>query len=181
MITRDENGYEIKPKEWFNGLSSDPGASLTDPRAVPEECRKFSESIKNDENFYNSITYQQTIDFIDKHYCYFAVPFKCGDITYEPNVKTGAAKIFSFGLMTQMTKDQTLRLFGEYYRDLKPTDDRPNVKNFIDYGWNGISFSSGLAIVSKQQAYDDTESALSTQAIIEGETLWDIDSDSWIP
>ena len=31
-LERDDQGYEIKPKEWFNGLSIDPGASLTDPR-----------------------------------------------------------------------------------------------------------------------------------------------------
>ena len=42
--------------------------------------------------------------------------------------------------------------------------------------------SSGLAIVSKLQAYDDTESAMATQAVLEGKTDgWDADSDSWIP
>jgi len=27
-IKRDENGYEIKEKDWFNGLSLDPGPSV---------------------------------------------------------------------------------------------------------------------------------------------------------
>ena len=180
-IARDDKGYEIKPKEWFNGLSVDPGASLTDPRAVPLECKSFAEKIKSNDDMSKTLTYQDTIDFIDKHYTYFAVPFQCGDISYEPNVKTGAAKIFSFGLMTQMNEEQTLRLFGEYYRDLKPEDDRPNMRNFLKYGWRGIAFPSGLAIVSKLQSYDDTESALATQAIVEGENSWDVNSDSWIP
>lgn len=178
-VQRDAQGYEIKPKDWFNGLSMDPGASLTDARAVPPECREFVEKIKKNEI---TVTYQETIDFLDKHYDYFEVPFKCGDISYEPNVKKGAAKIFSFGLMTKMSVDETLRLFGEYYRDLTPDGtDRPNIRNFIKYGWPGVTFDRGLAIVSKLQAYDDTDTALKTQAVIEGETGWDEDSDSWIP
>jgi hypothetical protein len=48
-------------------------------------------------------------------------------------------------------------------------------------GWSGISFGNGLAIASKLQAYDDTDSAFATQASIEGEAGWDADSDSWIP
>ena len=100
MITRDENGYEIKPKEWFNGLSSDTGASLTDPRAVPEECRKFSESIKNDENFYNSITYQQTIDFIDKHYLGWLIR-----LVYNPKLYFGRI-LFSFKLFLIVFKNK---------------------------------------------------------------------------
>lgn len=69
-VARDEKGYEIKPRDWFNGLSLDPGASLTDPRAVPPECKKFAEDIKA-----NKIqpSLKEVIEFIDKHYEYFAV------------------------------------------------------------------------------------------------------------
>ena len=81
-----------------------------------------------------------------------------------------------------MNEQQTLRLFGEYYRDLTPNgSDHQNIRNFIKYGWPGVTFNSGLAIISKLQAYDDTETALATQATIEGEVGWDPLSDSWIP
>jgi hypothetical protein len=69
-LQRDENGYEIKPKDWFNGLSLDPGGSLTDPRAVPPEAREFAEKIKADTI---DTTYQSSIDMINKHYNYFEV------------------------------------------------------------------------------------------------------------
>ena len=69
-IKRDANGYEIKPKDWFNGLSLDPGGSLTDPRAVPEEPRKFAEAVKSGSK---KPSFQETIDMIDKHYNYFEV------------------------------------------------------------------------------------------------------------
>ena len=34
-----EDGYLIKPRDWFNGLSADPGDSLADPRAMPPVCK----------------------------------------------------------------------------------------------------------------------------------------------
>eukprot|EP01038_Epipyxis_sp_PR26KG_P004930 gene4930-6898_t len=183
MIERDSQGYEIKSKDWFNGLSVDPGASLTDPRAVPPECKEFVQKIRSDEQFAKELTYKKTIEFLDKHYNYFEVPFSCGENINPAKVNTGAAKIFSFGLMTKLTESETLKLFGEYYRELAPNgDDHKNIRNFIKFGWRGVSFGSGLAIVSKLQAYDDTESAMKTQAVIEGKgTGWDADSDSWIP
>lgn len=69
-LQRDELGYEIKPRDWFNGLSTDPGASLTDPRAVPPACKEFAEQIKSNTR---QVTLAETIKFIDEHYNYFAV------------------------------------------------------------------------------------------------------------
>jgi hypothetical protein len=179
VIQRDEKGYEIKPVDWFNGLSMDPGASLTDPRAVPPECRQFAEDIKSGKK---EVSLQESVAFIDQHYDYFAVPFTVGDIENKANENTNIAKILSFALMTKMDEDQTLRLFGEVYRNLSPNgNDHLNIRNFKKYGWNRVIFKAGLAIVSKLQAYDDTESALATQATIEGESGWDANSDSWIP
>mmetsp|Transcript_22985 Transcript_22985/g.38474 ORF Transcript_22985/g.38474 Transcript_22985/m.38474 type:complete len:216 (+) Transcript_22985:67-714(+) len=177
-VLRDEQGYEIKPREWFNGLSVDPGASLTDPRAVPPECREFAEAIKTGKE----TTLDETLTLLDKHYDYFEVPFTCGEVTNQPNENKGSAKILSFGLMTGMTEEQTLSLFGEVYRDLSPDgQDHQNVRNFAKFGWAKVVFGSGLAIISKLQAYDDTDTALATQATIEGGDNWDLNSDSWIP
>lgn len=110
------------------------------------------------------------------------VPFTCGDVVNKPNENTGSAKIFSFGLMTKMTEEQTLRMFGEVYRDLDPSGtDHQNIRNFVRLGWSGVTFSSGLAILSKLQSYDDTDTAFSTQASITGGADWSTDADSWIP
>jgi len=178
-VQRDEKGYEIKPRDWFNGLSLDPGASLTDPRAVPPECKKFAEDVKSG-SLQPSLA--ESISFIDKHYDYFAVPFSCGEVVNPANTNTGSAKIFSFGLMTRMSKEQVLRLFGEVYRNLSPNgSDHQNIRSFVKNGWPGVVFSSGLAIVSKLQAYDNTDDALATQSTIAGSNSWGFDSDSWIP
>lgn len=110
------------------------------------------------------------------------MPFVCGEVKNEPNVNVGSAKILSFGLMTGMSEEQTLRLFGEVARDLTADGtDHANVRNFKKLGWSKVVFSSGMAIISKLQAFDDTESAMATQSIIEGGDAWDLDSDNWMP
>ena len=73
----DSQGYIIKPRDWFNGLSLDPGGSLTDPRAVPPVMKEFAEKIKNGGEVSN---FAETIKLIDEHYTYFAVPFTCGEL-----------------------------------------------------------------------------------------------------
>jgi len=76
-------------------------------------------------------------------------------------------------------------LFGEHYKDVlaNPSgNDHPNIRNFMKLGWGSVTFPTGLAIISKLQAYDDTDSAFATQSSIEGkENSWDTDSESWIP
>ena len=72
---------------------------------------------------------------IDKHYDYFEVPFSVGDLKSQPGENKGSAKIFSFGLMTQMNEEQTLKLFGEIYTGLDPNGvDHENIRNFMNYG-----------------------------------------------
>jgi hypothetical protein len=119
-LAKDALGYEIKPRDWFNGLSTDPGNSLADPRAVPPVCKEFAEKVKAGAD----VTFAETIKLIDTHYDYFAVSFTNGDIVNKANENTGSAKIFSFALMTRMDETATLRLFGEIYRDLKRKSNR---------------------------------------------------------
>ena len=78
----DSQGYIIKPRDWFNGLSGDPGASLTDPRAVPPAMKEFAERIKNGGDV---ATFAETISQIDENYDYFAVPFQVGDLKSAAN------------------------------------------------------------------------------------------------
>ena len=84
--------------------------------------------------------------------------------------------------MTKMDEKSTLKLFGEIYRDLTPDGvDHPNIRAFQKLGWSGVQFLTGLAIISKLQAFDDTDSAYATQISLEGEGEWDVNSDSWMP
>lgn len=177
-LLKDDKGYVIKSRDWFNGLSVDPGDSLADPRAVPPIAKDFAEKVKGGAE----VTLKETLTLIDDNYEYVAVTFANGDIVNQPNENMGSAKVFSFGLMTQMDEKATLALFGEVYRNLDPNGtDHQNIRNFLKYGWSKVVFSNGLAIVSRLQAYDDTDAAMKTQSVISESSSWDTESDSWIP
>lgn len=178
----DSQGYLIKTKEsgWFNGLSTNPGDSLSDPRSVPPEAVAFADKIKSG----TEVTFSETMSIIDEHYFYFEVPFYNGELENKANENIGSAKIFAFGLMTKMTKDQCLLMFGEHYKsvlDNPSGSDHQNIRTFQKSGWDGINFERGLPISSKLQAGDDTDSVFSSQAQNEGEGDWSFESDSWIP
>lgn len=67
--------------------------SLTDPRAIPAEASEFAQKIKEGSK---ASSLDETLQLIDKHYDYFAVPFSNGELLNEPNVNTGSAKIFRY-------------------------------------------------------------------------------------
>lgn len=92
-VGKDDKGYDVKAREWFNGLSSDPGDSMNDPRAVPPAAKAFADQVKKG----TQVTFKETMAMIDEHYDYFEVPFTCGELTNKPKENTGSAKIFSFG------------------------------------------------------------------------------------
>jgi len=59
--------------------------------------------------------------------------------------------VFAFGQIHQLTKLQTLTLFGEHYRDVVATpqgDDHQNIRQFMQHGWDGVLFSQ-LALTLK--------------------------------
>ena len=176
----DDKGYLIKEKDWFNGLSTNPGDSLNDPRSVPPPAREFAEKVKNGAE----VAFKETMDIIDTHYTYFEVPFKNGDMVNAANENVGSSKIFSFALMTNMDEETTLRLFGEHYRNVLENPegtDHANIRNFMKVGWTAISFDRGLSIVSNLTAGDNTDDVMNTQVVVEGDAEWDPMADSWIP
>jgi hypothetical protein len=176
----DSQGYLVKTREsgWFNGLSTNPGDSLSDPRAVPPPAKAFAEKVKSGIN----VTFEEAIALIDEHYLYISVPFQNGDVSNAAGENTDVAKILAFGLITQMNKEQTLSCFGDAYRKLsKEGNDHENIRAFTKNGFDGVVFDRGIPISSKLQSGDDTDSVMDTQAYNEGEGEWGFDSDSWLP
>ena len=107
--------------------------------------------MSNIENFLNKvksnpelITFQETIEIIESNYNFTPTTFKNGNQTNNAGENNGSCKIFTFAKMHQLEKNQTLALFGSYYFDdvLKNPDgnDHQNIRNFMDFGWDGISF-----------------------------------------
>jgi len=89
-------------------------------------------------------TFEATIAVIDAHYDFTPTAFRNGDLQNEARQNNGSCKIFSFAKMHNLTPEQTLHCFGNYYRNdvLKhPQElDHLNIRNFIKTAWQGIVF-----------------------------------------
>lgn len=104
----------------------------------------FIEKIQND----IPVTFNETVSVISDHYLYTATEFSNGLgehlLVNEAGTNEGSCKIFAFAALQQLDQQQTLNLFGDYYR-LDVLNDphgtgHQNIRNFIADGWAGISF-----------------------------------------
>jgi HopJ type III effector protein len=109
----------------------------------------FLEKLKNTPE---SLEFADMISTVDANYDFTQTAFHNGDAYNEAGKNSGSCKLFSFAQMHHLTKEQTLACFGAYYRVyvLENPDgtDHQNIRNFIQYGWEGIAFE-GEALVLK--------------------------------
>lgn len=103
------------------------------------------------------VEFEETIGMIDSHYQIHPVRFTNGvpgdQVVSDPGVNLGSLKIFSFACLHGLDAEQTLNLFGKFYREdvlLCPEGhDHPNIRTFIRYGWDGVRFD-GTSIEALQ-------------------------------
>ena len=103
------------------------------------------------ENFINKvkqnlelIAFQETIDAIDSNYNFIPTSFKNGNQLNVIGENNGSCKIFAFAKLQELSKEETLSLFGDFYfKDVleHPNENNhQNIRNFMLFGWDGISF-----------------------------------------
>ncbi len=105
----------------------------------------FLEKVKSNQD----ISFDSTISIITEHYHYEPTEFSNGlnedRLINAAGTNEGSCKIFSFSQLNQLTKQHTLNLFGDYYKKEVLEDPNgnghQNIRNFIKYGWDGISFN----------------------------------------
>ncbi|AQX06789.1 type III effector [Elizabethkingia meningoseptica] len=99
-----------------------------------------------------TIQFNDVIAYIDAHYDFTPTEFKNGNTMNEAGQNNGSCKVFSFAKVAGLSKEDTLHLFGAYYREdvLQNPEgtDHQNIRNFIESGWDGISFE-GEALKEK--------------------------------
>ncbi|QES90706.1 HopJ type III effector protein [Rhizosphaericola mali] len=100
----------------------------------------------------DTIDFKEVIAFIDENYAFTPTKFTNGNTINEANQNNGSCKIFAFAKLNKLSKDETLALFGDFYRkdvlENPEGEDHQNIRNFIVFGWNGIEFE-GVALKSK--------------------------------
>ena len=98
------------------------------------------------------IIFKDVIAYIDENYDFMPTKFTNGNTINEANQTNGSCKVFSFAKQINLSKEQTLTLFGEFYREdvlNNPNGtDHQNIRNFMKFGWEGISFD-GEALKKK--------------------------------
>ncbi len=98
------------------------------------------------------VEFSEVIETIDAAYHFSPTAFTNGETVNEANQNNGSCKIFAFAKLNDLTEQQALACFGDFYRKdvlLNPeNDDHQNIRNFIRFGWQGIQFS-GEALTAK--------------------------------
>lgn len=99
----------------------------------------FAARIGQDDN----LDFEDTQAVISEYFDYVPCAFNNGEVFNEAGQNEGSCKIFGFGQLMQLNKDQTLACFGRFYRDVLSTpdgNDHANIRNFMVSGWDGIKF-----------------------------------------
>jgi len=104
----------------------------------------FLQQVKSNQ----AVSFDQTMAVINENYDYQATEFSNGlaesQLINAAGTNEGSCKIFSFAQINQLNQQQTLNLFGDYYKkdvlDDPSGDGHQNIRNFMQYGWEGISF-----------------------------------------
>ncbi len=99
----------------------------------------FADRIGQDD----SLDFEDTQAVISEYFDYAPCAFNNGDVFNEAGQNEGSCKIFGFGQLMQLNKEQTLACFGRFYRDVLNTpdgSDHANIRNFMVSGWDGIQF-----------------------------------------
>lgn len=147
--------------------SAQPARMLDEIRAsgetIPPECEEFNKSNLDD------LMFDDLMALIDKYYeSNPLLAYRNGDLLNEAGQNPGSAKLLSYAALSGLDKETTLKLWGEYYREVLADPDgesRRSIRNFMKYGWDGVPFENGIALTRKAA----------------GDTEWDPYAESWIP
>ena len=90
----------------------------------------------------SEISFSDFIELIDNEYCFSNIAFENGNILNSINENQGSAKVFCFGRMHSLSKQETLKCFGEHYKSVleSPEDTKShlNIRSFIENSWKGL-------------------------------------------
>lgn len=104
---------------------------------IPSECEVFNSNLEMDGS---DISFEEVMEIIDTHYESQLLEFKNGDMVNPQGENEGSAKILSYAALSQLDKETTLKLWGQYYREVKDDpsgSSHQNIRNFMKYGWEG--------------------------------------------
>ncbi|ERJ59573.1 HopJ type III effector protein [Sphingobacterium paucimobilis] len=93
--------------------------------------------------------FSDVLDLVEREYTYIPTAFKNGAIENGKDENQGSARVLFLGYLHGLSKEDTLRLFGEYYVSVlnSPSGtDHQNIRQFIRYGWSAVSFEGDVLL-----------------------------------
>ncbi|MGY5453006.1 HopJ type III effector protein [Agarivorans sp. MS3-6] len=90
------------------------------------------------------LRFEDSMAIIDANFEFTPSAFTNGQQSNAAGENSGSCKVFSFAQIQGLNQQQTLHLFGQYYRDVVATpdaEDHQNIRQFMLSGWDGITFS----------------------------------------
>lgn len=98
------------------------------------------------------LSFSDTMSAVEANFDFSPTTFKNGETVNEAGQNSGSCKLFAFAQDQNLSVEETLACFGEYYRNdvlgNPEGDDHQNIRNFIKFGWEGIAFQ-GQALIKK--------------------------------
>lgn len=99
-----------------------------------------------------SLNFSETMEVIDSNYEFTPTAFKNGDLSNAKGQNSGSCKLFAFAKIQDLSKEETLACFGQYYFDDVLKDPKgkghQNIRNFMKTGFEGIVFE-GIPLKQK--------------------------------
>ncbi|MFT2109641.1 HopJ type III effector protein [Marinomonas sp. 2405UD68-3] len=98
------------------------------------------------------VEFTQTISTIEQEYTFAPAKFVNGSQVNEAGENNGSCKIFAFAMLNELSQQETLHLFGDYYRkdvlEHPLAEDHQNIRQFIKCGWESVKFDT-IALTPK--------------------------------
>lgn len=98
------------------------------------------------------IEFSDCMTIIEENYTFTPTKFTNGETHSEADQNNGSCKIFAFGLLNNLSQQQTLACFGTYYRDdvlgNPEGEDHQNIRQFMISAWTKVQFD-GEALAVK--------------------------------
>lgn len=113
--------------------------------------KSLKEALKNHPE---TIEFNDVIALISEHYTYTPFAFDNGlgsDIVKNAaGTNEGSCKVFAFADDQNLTEEETPFLFGRYYIEevlqQPESDNHANIRSFLKYGWEGITFYGPILV-----------------------------------
>ncbi|MDC8830669.1 HopJ type III effector protein [Alteromonas gilva] len=91
-----------------------------------------------------TIEFSHVIELIDAHFKFTPTAFTNGSAVNKANQNNGSCKLLALGQYLKLTNEQTLALFGTFYREdvlgHPHGSDHANIRNFMQSGHAGVHF-----------------------------------------